>query len=223
MARSLVAFLTRHWYRQAPSHSIMTSSRFSYSFAATVGAFGMTLSSTNRLKRKSGDGLKSRARAPVAAIPTFGTLLRRSRNYQTVIGRREIPSDANPKTAPILAAVGEAESRRRCRAVLLAHPRSARSSGCGILLSIQSLGSVRNRFNTGGQTTQVELNAVEPASASESIIIQKRRLTISTMNSSAAVNRKLRDEGSSPNEVEFRVPVAPIVWEAAFKSKQFLE
>ena len=44
----------------------------------------------------------------------------------------------------------------------------------------------------------------------------------STISSEAEVNRKLREEGSFPNEVEFRAPVAPIVWETAFKCKQFL-
>ena len=188
------------------------------SFAATVGAFGMTLSSTNRLKRKSGDGLKT-GLVFCGVIPTSGTI-RRSWNCQTVIGRREIPENANPKTAPILEAVGKAES-----------PEDAERfySHTLVQLDLLDAGSPpatvpwfsRNRFNTGGQTTQVELNAVEPALP---LSHHSTGASIDDFDDELkrAVNRKLRDEGSSPNEVEFRVPVAPIVWEAAFKSKQFL-
>ena len=179
----------------------------------------MTLASTNRLKRKSGGWIENRARV-LWSDPNLW-------DDSTVL---ELPDgnwsardtgNANPKTAPILAAVGEAES-----------PEDAERfySHTLVQLNLLDAGSSlppvpwfsRNRFNTGGQTTQVELNAVEPA------------LPLSHHNTEALiddfddelkreVNRKLRDEGSEPTAGEFQAPVAPIVWEAAFKSKQFLE
>ena len=218
MARSLVAFLARHWYRQAPAQhhdklQVLVQLRGNgWRLWHDAGQY-------KQIEKEIGGWIEDRARVlwcdpnlwddpTVPKLPDGNWSARNTGN-------------ANPKTAPILAAVGEAES-----------PEDAERFYSHTLVQLDlldagsSLASVpwfsRNRFNTGGQTTQVELNAVEPA------------LPLSHHNTEAsiddfddelkrAVNRKLRDEGSSPNEVEFRVPVAPIVWEAAFKSKQFLE
>ena len=218
MARSLVAFLTRHWYRQAPAQH-----HDKLQVLVQLRGNGWRLwhdaVQYKQIEEEIGGWIEDRARVlwcdpnlwddpTVPKLPDGNWSARNTEN-------------ANPKTAPILAAVGEAES-----------PEDAERFYSHTLVQLDlldagsSLASVpwfsRNRFNTGGQTTQVELNAVEPA------------LPLSHHNTEAsiddfddelkrAVNRKLRDEGSSPNEVEFRVPVAPIVWEAAFKSKKFLE
>lgn len=129
--------------------------------------------------------------------------------------------DANPKTAPILAAVGEAESHEDAERFY-----SHTLVQLDLLHAGPALDPVpwfsRNRFRTGGQTPQVELNAVEPALPLSHHDVEA---SIDDFDDQlkAEVNRKLREEGSFPNEVEFQAPVAPIVWEAAFKSKQFLK
>ena len=217
MARSLVAFLTRHWYKQAPEQH---HDRLQVLVQLRGNGWRLWHDAVQykQIEEEIGGWIENRARV-LWSDPKLW-------NDSTVL---ELPDgnwsardtgNANPKTAPILEAVGKAES-----------PEDAERfySHTLVQLDLLDAGSPpatvpwfsRNRFNTGGQTTQVELNAVEPA------------LPLSHHNTEAsigdfddelkrAVNRKLRDEGSSPNEVEFRVPVAPIVWEAAFKSKQFL-
>ena len=108
----------------------MTDFRFLCSFAATVGAFGMTLSSTNRLKRKSGDGLKT-GLVFCGVIPTSGTI---RRFLELPDGNRSArdTGNANPKTAPILEAVGKVESPEDAERFYSHTLIQTRSSGCGI-------------------------------------------------------------------------------------------
>ena len=218
MARSLVAFLTRHWYKQAPAQHHDT-----LQVLVQLRGNGWRLwhdtVQYRQIEEEIGGWIEDRARV----------LWRDPKLWHDLTARPEPPvgnwsardtGDANPKTAPILAAVGEAESQEDVERFY-----SHTLVQLDLLHAGSSLDPVpwfsRNRFNTGGQTTQVELNAVEPSLPLSHHDVEA---SIGDFDDQlkAEVNRKLREEGSRPDEVEFLAPVAPIVWEAAFKCRQLL-
>ena len=218
MARSLVAFLTRHWYRRAPAQH-----HDKLQVLVQLRGNGWRLwhdtVQYRQIEEKIGGWIENRTRV----------LWRDPNLWHDLTARPEPPDgnwsardtgEANPKTAPILAAVGEAESQEDVERFY-----SHTLVQLDLLHAESSLDPVpwfsRNRFNAGGQTTQVELNAVEP---SLPLSHHDAEAWIDDFDDQlkAEVNRKLREEGSRPDEVSFLAPVAPIVWEAAFKCRQFL-
>ena len=216
MARSLVAFLARDWYGQAPPHH-----HDKLQILVQLRGNGWRLwhdaVEYRRIEEEIGGRIESRARF-LWQDPNLWNLTPPGPPDGNWAARDT--GDANPKTAPILAAVGQAESRQDAERF---------KSHTLVQLDLLHAGSSpdpvpwfsSNRFKTGGKTTQVEINAIEPPLPLSPHDVEA---SIDDLDDQlrAEVNRKLREEGSFPNEVEFRAPVAPIVWEAAFKCRQFL-
>ena len=216
MARSLVAFLARDWYRHAPTHH-----HDKLQILVQLRGNGWRLwhdaVQYRRIEEEIRGWIEDRARV-LWQDPNLWKLTPPPGPPDGNWARHT--GDANPKTAPILAAVGQAES-----------PQDAERFKSHTLVQLDLLhaGSSpdpvpwfsSNRFKTGGKTTQVEFNAIEPPLPLSPHDVET---SIDDFDDQlkAEVNRKLREEGSFPNEVEFRAPVAPIVWEAAFKCRQFL-
>ena len=218
MARSLVAFLTRHWYRQAPAQH---HDKLQVLVQLRGNGWRLWHDTVHyrQIEKEIGGWIEDRARALWRDPNLWHDLTARPEPPEGNWSERDT-GDANPKTAPILAAVGEAESQEDVERFY-----SHTLVQLDLLHAGSSLDPIpwfsRNRFDTGGQATQVELNSVEPP-----LPLSHRDVEASIDDFDdqlkAEVNRKLREEGSRPDEVSFLAPVAPIVWEAAFKCRQFL-
>ena len=216
MARSLVAFLARHWYEKAPAphHDKL---RVLVQLRGNGWRLWHDSGAYKKIEKEIGRWIEERARS----LWNDSNLWTNPSVPGAPILSTSDTGEANPKTAPILAAVGKAESHEDAEASCYSHTLVE----LDLLNAKSSLDPVpwfsRSRFETGGKATQVELNAIKPPLLLGHPKVAKS-LDDFDEDLKAEVNNKLRN-GVFTNDVDYRAPVAPIVWEAAFKSRRFRE
>ena len=225
MARSLVAFLACHWYPK-------------------VLRAGLDLDALRVLVQLRGNGWRlwhdavdyRKIETSVAAdierrAKTLWQVDDLWRNIPDLsVGAPDCSSGGSdvvdPKRAPILEAVGRAlahgEIDTYSHALVDLHLLRARqSSGDGQPTRIRWFD--RLPFRTGGsKELQVEFRAVEPPfPLSHPDESTAQYLDDLEPGLKKEVNEALQEDGAT-NEVDFKAPIAAIVWEAAFASKHFL-
>ena len=142
--------------------------------------------------------------------------------------RPEGSRDANPKAAPILRVVGRAQRQEEIRAY----------SHALVQLEVQPLGAPTGHgserrirwfdplpVRTGGAGAQVEFHRIEPPfSLSHPDAADGTRQELDDLEPrlKRGINDALKDLGVT-SEVDFNAPIAPLVWENAFKSRRFVE
>ena len=216
MARSLAAFLARHWYTQMPPahHQKL---KVLVQFRGNGWRLWPDAVDYKEIEKEIGGWVEKRVQVLWADPSLHG---------QT--GELALPAgpwsardtgDVNPKTAPILEAVGKAESDEDAErfyshtlvALDLVHAEQPTLPPVPWFSRIP--------FRTGGKATKIQLTRIEPplplsheiADVVVDDLEEQRKLEI---------NRKLLEEGVPMSDVNFKAPVAPIVWEAVFKSSR---
>ncbi len=214
MARSLVAFLACHWYKQAPQ---IHHDRLQVLVQLRGNGWRLWHDADNyrQIEELIGEWIKERACVLWEDPGLWSdwsdqTIIPQPPNNWTRGGGNE-----NPKTAPILAAVGKAEANDEANQFY-----SHTLVKLHLVHVEDSLDPIpwfsRNRFETGSRQTQVELREINPPLPLSHP--DEKGAVVKTIENFQDVNNKLRTEGGYPNEVDFQAPVAPIVWEAAFES-----
>ena len=225
MARSLVAFLARHWCRETERAGLdLNALRVLVQLRGNGWRLWHDTVDYQQIETSVAEYIQKRARMlwetdelwwdvsdPKVGAPDCGS---------------GGSSATDPKVAPILEAVGKA----------LAHsevdPYSYALVELQLLRSLQSAGDGQpNRirwfdglpFRTGGnKELQVEFHAVRPPIP----LSHEHEVTATYLDDlepdlKKEVNAALQESGVT-NEVDFRAPTAALVWEAAFRSKRFL-
>ena len=134
--------------------------------------------------------------------------------------------DANPKAAPILRVVGLAqrhEDIRTCRHALVELEVVTDRTVAKDVAERKIRWFDRLPVRTGGTGTRVEFHRIEPPfSLSHPDAGTRQVLDDLEPNPKRAVNEALQEFGVT-SEVDFTAPIAPLVWENAFNSRRFVE
>ena len=136
--------------------------------------------------------------------------------------------DPNPKAAPILRVVGRAQSHEGIRAyshalVQLDILTDRTLAGNDAKPRIRWFDPLPVR--TGGGGAKVEFHGIEPPfslSHPDAAAGTHRQLDDLEPNLKRAINEALEEFGVT-SEVDFKAPIAPLVWENAFKSSRFVK
>ena len=249
MARSLVAYLVRHWYpgvlknRPKDDHQRLSvkvqllgngwrlwheakqyneiEQRVAADIQARAAELWRGLAGDHDAWRDTADRWRERGKwnddagdddaGPVIDPPACSS---------------EEKSQANPKAAPILNAVGEAQrpDEIRCYShalvelALLAGQREAKDGGPAAIRWFDRL-----PVRTGGEGVEVEFHDIRPPFLlSHPEASQRRELPDLEPALKLRINRGLKEQGIVTG-IHFMAPIAPLVWEAAFESKRFVE
>ena len=218
MARSVVAFIACHWYPMAPE-AYRDRLRILVQLRGNGWRLWYDGARYQKIEEQIGSWIEKRA----SALWDDASLWSDSKPVQKLpeSSWSANTGDANPKTAPILAAVGKAES-----------PEDAERPFRHTLVQLQLLHAERSNldpvpwfsripFKTDGRNTTVELRTIEPPLPLSN---PEAGMWIKDLDddSKKRIHEKLQQEGSFTNDIYFSAPVAPIVWEAVFKSPGFL-
>ena len=249
MARSLVAFLVRHWYpqvlRNRPGdhdrlrvlvqlrgngwrlwHGTDRYADIEKKVAADVEARARELWRDREGHRDAWHGLEELWRQHDLWMATDA-----GGHAGPAVGAPTCTPEgfheSNPKAAPILRVVGTAQrhddiqsySHALVQLALLRHQQERRE---GALDRIRWFDRLPVR--TGGSGVKVEFRDVEPPfSLSHPHADAGTRQSIDDLEPELKhhINRELEEQGFA-TEVDFTAPIAALVWEAAFKSRRFL-
>ena len=249
MARSLVAFLVRHWYPQVLKnrpddhdklrvllqlrgngwrlwHSTDQYAEIEKKVAADIEARARELWRDRGGDRDAWHGLEDLWRQCDLWTATDGDG-RAGPAVGAPTCSPEGSRESNPKAAPILRVVGMAQQHTdiRCYShalVQLGLLRDQQPRKDGAPDRIRWFDRLPVR--TGGSGVKVEFRGVEPPfSLSHPDAAPGTRQRIEDLEPELKhdINRELEDQGVT-SEVDFSAPIAALVWEAVFKSKRFL-
>ena len=247
MARSLVAFLVRHWYPQVLANRPGDHDKLRVLVQLRGNGWRLWHGADHyaEIEKKVAADVEARARelwrdreADRDAWHGLEDLWRQHGLWTTtdVDGRAGpavdaptcLPGDShglNPKAAPILRVVGMAQQPTdiRCYShalVQLALLRDDRPRKDGAPNRIRWFDRLPVR--TGGSGVKVEFHNVEPPfSLSHPDAVTRQQIDDLEPELKHDINQKLEEQGIT-SEVDFHAPIAALVWEAAFKSKGFL-
>ncbi len=250
MARSLVAYLVRHWYSRVLENRPGDHDRLRVLVQLRGNGWRLWPDTTNyaEIERKVAGDVAARAgelwRDRAGDRDAWRGLddLWRKHGLWTEgeAGGRGGPAvaapscspegsrDANPKAAPILRVVGQAQRHEEIRAyshalVQLEVATHRAPTGNGIERRIRWFDRLPVR--TGGAGAQVEFHSIEPPfslSHPDAVAGTRRALDDLEPNLKYDINKAMEDLGVT-SEVDFSAPIAPLVWENAFKSRRFVE
>ena len=248
MARSLVAYLVRHWYSQVLTnrpgshdelrvlvqlrgngwrlwHSTDQYAEIKEKIAADIGARASEL-----WRDRAGDRDAWRGQQELWRQHSLWTAPDGSDHAGPAVGAPtcspEGSREPNPKAAPILRVVGRAQPHAEIRCYSHALVELALLGDRG-----PAKDGARDRIRwfdrlpvrTGGGGVKVEFHKVEPPfSLSHPTAAQKRQLKDLEPELKHEINQQLEELGIA-SEVDFNAPIAALVWEAAFESRQFVQ
>lgn len=218
MARSLVAFLALHWYEKVkkPQHAKL---KILLQLRGNGWRLWHESPEYSRIEQEIGKRIEERTRALWAELDEPPAGAPGDNRWQT--GGAE---EGNPKVAPILEVVGKSMPYEKVRDSWYTHTLV----DLQLLRSDQSSHKVpwfqRLPFRTGGEGTRIEFDRISPPfhlsnpDAEKQVILRDLEVPLKRR-----INRTLQDDKTFEGEgLDFRAPVAPLVWEAAFDSKVFL-
>lgn len=247
MARSLVAFLVRHWYPQVlrkrgdhDSLKVLVQLRgngwrlwhgndrypdIEKKVAADVQARARELWRDRNGDRDAWHGLEELWREHGLWKAT-GADGRSGPTVDAPTCTHEGSDESNPKAAPILRVVGDAERHDDIRSyshalVQLGLLRHYNERGQGVPDRIRWFDRLPVR--TGGSGVKVEFRDVEPPFSLSHPDAAGTGQTIDDLEPELKhhINKELEEQGFA-TEVDFNAPIAALVWEAVFKSRRFL-
>ena len=245
MARSLVSFLVREWYLKALSNRPADHDKLRVLVQLRGNGWRLWHSTDQytEIERKIAADVEARARELWRDRGGNRDAwhgqeeLWRQHDLWTATGAGSPAVDAptclpgsshesNPKAAPILRVVGEKAQQHtdiRCyshalvQLALLRYQRPLKEGALDIIRWFDRL-----PVTTGGSSAKVEFRNVEPPfSLSHPDAATHQRLDDLEPELKHDINRELEEQGVT-TEVDFKAPIAALVWEAAFKSKHFL-
>ena len=247
MARSLVAFLVRHWYPQVLRNRPGDHDKLRILVQLRGNGWRLWPSTDQypEIAKKIAADIEARARelwldrvGDRDAWHGLEDLWRQHHLWTTddgagragpVVGAPacspEGSHESNPKAAPILRVVGMAQQHTdiRCyshalvQLALLSDQRTMKDGAPDRIRWFDRLPVI-----TGGGSVKVEFREVEPPfSLSHPNARTIQRIEDLEPELKYDINRKLEEQGVT-SEIDFRAPIAALVWEAAFKSKRFL-
>ena len=227
LARSLVAFLTRHWYgRVRQSGHDPGALRVLVELRGNGWRLRYDADDYRRLEASLAKDIERRTK----------TLWEQADLWQeTGIAQAVAPacneggsSTLDPKAAPILAAVGKSLEHERIRSLThsyalvdlhLLHARQA----AGQPDRIRWYDRLPFRHRGGVNDLQVEFRGIEPPiPLSHPEAAHPINLADLETRLKRHVNENLRDLGTKGSGVDYWAPIAPLVWEAAFRSQEIL-
>ena len=243
MARSLVAYLVRHWYSRVLANHPGDHDRLRVLVQLRGNGWRLWPDSTRyaEIEQKVASDVAARARemwrdraGDRDAWRGLDNLWRKhglwgEADERTGAGpavdapasRTESSHDANPKAAPILRVVGEAQRHDEVRAYSHA------------LVQLEVLNGTEPRIRwfdrlpvrTGGVGAKVEFHRIEPPFAlshPDAAGGVSREFDDLEQKLKEEINKAIEDLGVTSG-VDFSAPIAPLVWENAFKSRRFVE
>ena len=250
MARSLVAYLVRHWYTRVLENRPGDHDRLRVLVQLRGNGWRLWHDSANyaEIERKVAGDVAARAgelwRDRVGDRDAWRGLDDLWRKHGLWIDAEggggsgpavaapacspEDSRDANPKAAPIRRVVGRAQRHEEIRAYshalvqldVLTDRTLARNGAAPRIRWFDRL-----PVRTGGGGAKVEFRNIEPPfslSHPDAADGTRRELHDLEPNLKRDINQALEDLGVT-NEVDFSAPIAPLVWENAFKSRRFVE
>ena len=248
MARSLVAYLVRHWYSRvlenpAGGHEKLrvlvqlqgngwrlSPDHRNYAEIERQIAMDVATRAGELWRDRAGDrdawrGLVDRWRKHGLWAETEGVVAGPA--VRAPACSLEGSRDANPKAAPILRVVGRAQRHEDIRAyshalVQLEVLTARTPPATGAEPRIRWFDRLPVR--TGGSGAKVEFHRIEPpfALSHPDAAGARRELDDLEPDLKRGINQAIEDLGVT-SEVDFRAPIAPIVWEHAFRSRRFVE
>ena len=249
MARSLVAYLVRHWYSRVLEKHAGDHERLRVLVQLRGNGWRLWPKHTNyaEIERKIAKEVAGRAselwrdragdrdawRGIEDPWRKHGPWIEAERGgggpaVAAPDCRPEGSRDANPKAAPILRVVGLAQRHEEIRAyrhalVELEVVTDRTVAKDGAERRIRWFDRLPAR--TGGSGAQVEFHRIEPPfSLSHPDVGDGTRQVLDDLepNLKRDINQALEDLGEA-GEVDFSAPIAPLVWEHAFRSRRFVE
>ena len=247
MARSLVAYLVRHWYSQVLEDRPGDHDRLRVLVQLRGNGWRLWPDSLTypEIERKMAEDVAARAgelwrdRAGDRDVWLGLDDLWRKHGLWTEVENGGGPAvaapacspedsrDPNPKAAPILRVVGRAQRHEEVRAyshalVQLDILTDRTLAGNDARPRIRWFDRLPVR--TGGRGAKVEFHGIEPpfSLSHPEAADGTRQLDDLEPNLKRAINEKLEEDGVT-SEVDFTAPIAPLVWEHAFKSKRFVK
>ena len=250
MARSLVAYLVRHWYSRVLDNRPGEHDKLRVLVQLRGNGWRLWHDSANyaEIERKVARDVSARAgelwrdrAGDRDAWRGLDDLWRKHGLWMEAEGRRGAgpavaapacsPEDsraANPKAAPILRVVGQAQRHEEIRAyshalVQLDVLTDRTRAGNGAEPRIRWFDRLPVR--TGGGGAKVEFRNIEPPfslSHPDATGGTRQELDDLEPNLKNDINRALEELGVT-SEVHFRAPIAALVWEKAFESRRFVE
>ena len=249
MARSLVAYLVRHWYSQVLENHPGDHDKLRVLVQLRGNGWRLWHDSASyaEIERKVARDVAARAgelwRDRAGDRDAWRGLddLWRKHGLWAEAGRGgdgpavaapacspEESSDANPKAAPILRVVGRAQRHEAIRAYshalvqlnVLTQRTLARNKAEPRIRWFDRL-----PVRTGGGGAKVEFHKIEPPfslSHPDAADGTRQELDDLEPNLKRDINQALEDLGVA-SEVDFTAPIAPLVWENAFKSSRFVQ
>ena len=250
MARSLVAYLVRHWYTRVLENRPGDHDRLRVLVQLRGNGWRLWHDSANyaEIERKVAGDVAARAgelwrdrAGDRDAWRGLDDLWRKHGLWMEAEGgggagpavaapacSPEDSRDANPKAAPIRRVVGQAQRHEEIRAYSHAlvqldvlTNRTLAKNGAEPRIRWFDRLPVR----TGGGGAKVEFRNIEPPfslSHPDAADGARRELHDLEPNLKRDINQALEDVGIT-SEVDFSAPIAPLVWESAFKSRRFVE
>ena len=246
MARSLVAYLVRHWYSQVLEHRPADHGKLKVLVQLRGNGWRLWHEHTDyaeverriakRVAERAGELWRDRA-VDRDAWRDQDDLWRKRGLWKAAedgaAGRPAVDApacspegsrDANPKAAPILRVVGRAQRHEDIRAykhalVELEVVTVAKDEADRRIRWFDRLPA-----RTGGGGARVEFHCIEPPfplSHPDAAPGARRELGDLEPNLRRDINHALHERGDT-GEVDFDAPVAAIVWENAFRSSQFV-
>ena len=249
MARSLVAYLVRHWYSRVMENHPGDHDRLRVLVQLRGNGWRLWHDSASyaEIERKVARDVASRAgelwrdrAGDRDAWRGLDDLWRKYGLWREAEGGGGGPAiaapacspegsrDANPKAAPILRVVGRAQRHEKIRAYshalvqldVLTQRTLARNDAEPRIRWFDRL-----PVRTGGGGAKVEFHRIEPPfslSHPDAADGTRQELDDLEPNLKRDINQALEDVGVT-SEVDFSAPIAPLVWEHAFKSRRFVE
>lgn len=227
LARSLVAFLTRHWYgRVRQSGHDPGALRVLVELRGNGWRLRYDADDYRRLEASLAKDIERRTK----------TLWEQADLWrETGIAQAGAPAcneggsgTVDPKAAPILAAVGKSLEHDRIRsqthsyALVDLHLLHARQAA-GQPDRIRWYDRLPFRHRGGVNDLQVEFRGIEPPiPLSHPEAARAKNLADLETRLKRHVNENLRDLGTKGSGVDYWAPIAPLVWEAAFRSQEIL-
>ena len=246
MARSLVAYLVRHWYARVLNNRPADHEELRVLVQLRGNGWRLWPDHTNyaEIERKIAGAVAGRAAelwrdrtGDRDAWRGVADLWREHGFWLEAEGGGGEPAvgepkcspegscDANPKAAPILRVVGRAQPHEAIRAyshalVQLEVKTTAKDDSERRIRWFDRLPA-----RTGGGGARVEFHRIEPPfslSHPDAAAGTRRELDDLEPALKRGINEQLAELGFT-SEVDFRAPIAPIVWEHAFRSRHFVE
>ena len=238
MARSLVAYLVRHWYLKVLEKC--PGGQDKLKVLVQLRGNGWRLwhgtGKYDEIEREIERRIKARAKELWKDAVVDGTAGDGAAVGDSAAGPpaclsdkkkdKKKSHDANPKAAPILRVVGQALGHDEIRCYSHALVELALLAGQG---STQGRKPATIRWfdrlpaRTGGEGVQVEFHGIRPPFLlSHPEADERRELPDLEEKLKRKINDGLKEQGIVSG-VWFKAPIAALVWEAAFESSRFVE